>query len=208
MSRRRNRENRGSKHPNNARCDFGDLDFIELRLKPPGPLIAFLVSFQRGIPSPKRRAARYPKKLGRILKDVTDRLDVVRILGGDKLREQCFDFVLRPGTRLPDAKQHHRCDGNCQKSILRTMKFYLSALACGLRGFARGHIRPAGWLFVLLQRSMMTPVSPGASLLPYLYLDKANFFEVKTIVRVAFRKYGLHHASGHHDLTRFETRAP
>jgi len=93
LSRRRNRENRGSKHPNNARCDFGDLDFIKLRLEPPCPPIVFLKSFQRGVPPRKRHAARDPKKLGRILEDVSDRVDVVRILGGDKLREQRFDFT-------------------------------------------------------------------------------------------------------------------
>jgi len=54
---------------------------------------SFLKSFQRGVPPRKRHAARDPKKLGRILEDVSDRVDVVRILGGDKLREQRFDFT-------------------------------------------------------------------------------------------------------------------
>src|ERR1700751_3180854 len=45
-------------------CDFGDCDFIKLRLEPPCSPIVFLKSFQRGVPPRKRHAARDPKKLG------------------------------------------------------------------------------------------------------------------------------------------------
>lgn len=47
-----------------------------------------------------------------------------------------------------------------------------------------------------------------APALSYQHLDKADWLEVKTVSRVFLRKYGLHDASGHHDLTGFQPHGP
>ena len=50
-------------------------------------------------------------------------------------------------------------------------------------------------------------VSAGASFLADPHLDKADRREVKAIVRVGFRKYRLHDASGHHHLAGLQPDA-
>jgi hypothetical protein len=50
-------------------------------------------------------------------------------------------------------------------------------------------------------------VSAGASFLADPRLDKADRLEVKAIVRVYFREYRLHDASGHHDLAGLQPDA-